>query len=80
MALPLGLPPPTAHPPLFSPDLGVSKRKRAGQPGKEDARRHGFYAARRPHPAALALDNSEYPDLGVSEIPVFVPPLFLHIK
>jgi len=58
MALPLGLPPPTAHSPLVSPELGVSKHKYAGQPGKEDGRRHGFYAARHPHPAALALDSS----------------------
>jgi len=57
MALPLGLPPPTAYPPLVSPELGVSKRKHAGQPGKKDPRRHGFCAARHPHPAALALDN-----------------------
>jgi len=57
MALPLGLPPPTTHLPLVSPELGVFKRKHAGRPGKKDPRRHGFYAARLPHPAALALDN-----------------------
>jgi len=57
MALPLGLLPPTAHLPLVSPKLGGCKRKHAGQPGKKDPRRHGFYAARHPHPAALALDN-----------------------
>jgi hypothetical protein len=74
MVLPLGLPPPTLHSPLVSAKPGVSKRKRADQPGKEDARRHGFYAAHPPLPAALALDNSEFQDLRISEYPVFVPP------
>jgi hypothetical protein len=74
MALPLDLPPPTAHPPLVSPKLGVSRRKCGDQPGKEDAQVHGFYAARHPHPAAL--DNSEFQPLGLSEYPVFVPPGF----
>jgi len=57
MALPLGLHHSTAQLPLVSPELGICKRKHADQPGKKDPRRHGFYAARHPHPAALALDN-----------------------
>jgi hypothetical protein len=59
MALPLGLHPPTAQLPLVSPKQEVCKRERVGQPGKEDPRRHGFYAARPPHPAALTLSNNE---------------------
>jgi hypothetical protein len=37
---------------------------------------HGFYAARHPHPTPLALDNSEFQPLGLSEYPIFVPPGF----
>jgi len=74
MALPLGLHHSTAHLPLVSPELGVSKRKHAGHPGKKDPHRHGFCAARPPCPASLALDNSEFQDLRISEYPVFVPP------
>jgi len=55
--LPLELPPPTPRHPLVSPKPGVVKRKRGGQPGNHNARKHGFYAARRPHPTALAIDK-----------------------
>jgi len=62
MALPLGLPTPTACTPLVSPKPGIIKRKCVFQPGQEDACLHGIFASRY---------------LPLSEVPVFVPPLFL---
>lgn len=57
MASTLELPPPTPGSPSVPPKPGVVKRNRGAQPGNNNARKHGFYSARRPHPTALAIEK-----------------------
>jgi len=52
-AIPAAPPPPA----VFRPRSSVLRRRRGAQPANLNALRHGYYSARQPHSAALALQD-----------------------
>jgi transposase len=50
-------PPPPVQPPASNPK---KRKRRGGQPGNHNARKHGLYAARHPHPAAALIKSAAF--------------------